>query len=61
MCIHNTRDEKCYCMTKKSNYSFSLDFKTMLFDGPRLLRELDRRENDFKDSLVQECNACVRG
>ena len=27
----------------------------------KILRELGRGENDVKDSLVSECNACVRG
>ena len=27
----------------------------------KILRELGRGENDVKDSLVEECNACVRG
>ena len=48
---------------KKTPVYFNWNFLIYLsaITNFKILRELGRGENDVKDLLVQECNACVRG
>ena len=47
---------------KKDTCLFLLEFASLMVLNTnfKILREVDRGENDVKDSLVEECNACVR-
>ena len=48
---------------KKTLIYFNWDFLSYwsTITNFEILRELGRGENDVKDSLVSECNACVQG